>query len=68
MPYYFLVRWVLTMADAFRLFCDHNSFLACSDSGFVRRVLKCLVPTNWREGAINGGSVVVIVLWSRAGY
>ena len=46
------------MADVPRMFYDHNSFLACSDSRIVWRVLKCLVPTNWRKSTINRRCVI----------
>ena len=49
------------MAGSSRLFRDHNRLLACSDSRFVRRVLKRFVPTNWRKGAVNRGSVIIVL-------
>jgi len=61
---YFIIFWtryVFTMADASRLFCDYYRFLACPDSRFVWRLLERLVPTNWWKGEINRGSVIPVL-------
>ena len=54
-------RWMLTVVGSSRLFCNHNRLLACSDSRFVRRVLKRIVPTNWWKSAVNRGSVTAVL-------